>query len=79
MPSSAEGARPHVFRSAQEAELSLHEKKVALHDLAEYRRRHRGDHVLTTVGRIGFQVAAIHDVEEIVGADRERPRPAKLG
>ncbi|HEY1359597.1 MAG TPA: DNA-directed RNA polymerase subunit beta', partial [Thermoleophilaceae bacterium] len=46
------GTRPHVFRSAQEAELSLHEGKVRLHDTAEYRRRHRGDHVLTTVGRI---------------------------
>jgi DNA-directed RNA polymerase subunit beta' len=48
------GPRPHVFRSAQEAELSLHEGKVRLHDLAEYRRRHREDHVLTTVGRIIF-------------------------
>ena len=38
------GTRPHVFRSAQEAELSLHERKVKLHDLAEYRRRHHGDH-----------------------------------
>jgi DNA-directed RNA polymerase subunit beta' len=58
------GTRPHVFRSAQEAELSLHEKKVALHDLAEYRRRHRGDHVLTTVGRIIFNERIERALEE---------------
>ena len=32
------GQRPHVFRSAQEAELSYEAKVVQLHDLAEYRR-----------------------------------------
>jgi DNA-directed RNA polymerase subunit beta' len=57
-------ARPHVFRSAQEAELSLHEKKVQLHDLAEYRRRHHGDHVLTTVGRIIFNERIERALEE---------------
>ena len=31
------GQRPHVFRSAQEAELSYEAKVVELHDLAEYR------------------------------------------
>ncbi|HEY8454188.1 MAG TPA: DNA-directed RNA polymerase subunit beta', partial [Actinopolymorphaceae bacterium] len=46
------GKRPHVFRSAQEAELSYEHKKVTLHDLAEYRRP--DGHVLTTVGRIIF-------------------------
>ncbi len=34
------GPRPHVFRSAQEAELSYEHKMVTLHDLAEYRRVH---------------------------------------
>ena len=35
-----DGKRPHVFRSAQEAELSYEHGMVKLHDLAEYRRRH---------------------------------------
>src|SRR5829696_2025273 len=48
------GQRPHVFRSAQEADLSLHHEKVGLHDLAEYRRRGTEHHLLTTVGRILF-------------------------
>ncbi|MFN2616792.1 MAG: DNA-directed RNA polymerase subunit beta' [Thermoleophilaceae bacterium] len=58
------GKRPHVFRSAQEAELSLHERKVRLHDLAEYRRRHTEDHVLTTVGRIIFNEKVERALEE---------------
>ncbi|MSW84101.1 MAG: DNA-directed RNA polymerase subunit beta' [Actinobacteria bacterium] len=45
--------RPHVFRTAQEAELSYEAKTVTLHDLAEYRPMGReGGHILTTVGRI---------------------------
>ncbi len=49
------GPRPHVFRSAQEAELSYEHGKVRLHDLAEFRRHSQaGGHVLTTVGRIIF-------------------------
>ncbi len=48
------GKRPHVFRSAQEATLSYEHGMVKLHDLAEYRRVHGGEHVLTTVGRIIF-------------------------
>jgi DNA-directed RNA polymerase subunit beta' len=47
------GKRPHVFRSAQEAELSYEHGMVNLHDLAEYRRTGvEGSHLLTTVGRI---------------------------
>src|SRR6185312_13097978 len=47
------GKRPHVFRSAQEAELSYEHGMVNLHDLAEYRRRGvEQSHILTTVGRI---------------------------
>src|ERR1700728_735304 len=45
--------RPHVFRTAQEAELSYEARVVTLHDLAEFRPFGReGGHVLTTVGRI---------------------------
>ncbi len=45
--------RPHVFRTAQEAELSYEAAVVKLHDIAEYRPFGReGGHVLTTVGRI---------------------------
>ena len=46
--------RPHVFRSAQEAELSYESGMVELHDLAEHRRGRDTGHVLTTVGRIIF-------------------------
>jgi DNA-directed RNA polymerase subunit beta' len=45
--------RPHVFRTAQEAELSYDNQNVGLHDLAMFRRE-KGDHLLTTVGRILF-------------------------
>src|SRR5215204_2619921 len=44
------GKRPHVFRSAQEAELSYEAGVVKLHHLAEHRPRHRTEHTLTTVG-----------------------------
>jgi DNA-directed RNA polymerase subunit beta' len=51
----AEEARPHVFRTAQEAELSYEAGVVKLHDLAEFRPLGReGGHVLTTVGRIVY-------------------------
>ncbi|MDQ4130166.1 MAG: DNA-directed RNA polymerase subunit beta', partial [Actinomycetota bacterium] len=49
-----DGRRPHVFGSAQEAELSYEHGRVALHDLAEYRRGGEEGHLLTTVGRIMF-------------------------
>jgi DNA-directed RNA polymerase subunit beta' len=45
--------RPHVFRTAQEAELSYEAGVVKLHEVAEFRPfRRAGGHVLTTVGRI---------------------------
>ncbi|HSZ04077.1 MAG TPA: DNA-directed RNA polymerase subunit beta' [Solirubrobacteraceae bacterium] len=45
--------RPHVFRTAQEAELSYEGNVVKLHDIAEFRPYGReGGHVLTTIGRI---------------------------
>jgi DNA-directed RNA polymerase subunit beta' len=59
------GARPHVFRSAQEAELSYEHGMVKLHDLAEYRRRGESEsHVLTTVGRIIFNERIMRALEE---------------
>jgi DNA-directed RNA polymerase subunit beta' len=68
---SKHGPRPHVFRSAQEAELSYEHGMVSLHDLAEYRRRHRGDHVLTTVGRILFNERIERALEETLGEELE--------
>ena len=64
-----DGARPHVFRSAQEAELSYESGNVKLHDLAEYRRRHREDHVLTTVGRIIFNERIERALEEALESE----------
>ena len=59
------GKRPHVFRSAQEAELSYEHGMVKLHDLAEYRRRGESEpHVLTTVGRIIFNERIERALEE---------------
>jgi DNA-directed RNA polymerase subunit beta' len=50
---STHDPRPHVYRTAQEAELSYELGGVKLHDLAEFRPLGReGGHVLTTVGRI---------------------------
>src|SRR5207302_4765202 len=49
-----DGKRPHVFRSAQEAELSYEHGMVKLHDLAEYRRPGEEHHILSTVGPIIF-------------------------
>src|SRR4051795_6046293 len=46
-----DGKRPHVFRSAQEAELSHERGRVTPPAPAEPRRRPAGGHVLTTVGR----------------------------
>ncbi len=58
--------RPHVFRSAQEAELSYEHKMVELHDLAEYRRLHGQGHILTTVGRIIFNERVERALEEVL-------------
>jgi DNA-directed RNA polymerase subunit beta' len=50
---STHDPRPHVFRTAQEAEWQYEHGVVRLHDLAEFRPLGRaGGHVLTTVGRI---------------------------
>jgi len=61
-----EGKRPHVFRSAQEAELSYEHGMVKLHDLAEYRRVHGEGHILTTVGRIIFNERVERALEEVL-------------
>ncbi len=50
---SSNGKRPHIYRSAQEAELAYENGIVKLHDQAEYRRIGH-EHFLTTVGRIIF-------------------------
>src|SRR5690349_112069 len=44
---------------------------VTLHDLAEYRRRGRTDHVLTTVGRIIFNERVERALAETLGDDYE--------
>jgi DNA-directed RNA polymerase subunit beta' len=62
-----DGKRPHVFRSAQEAELSYEHGMVTLHNLTEYRRRGRTDHVLTTVGRIIFNERIERALSETLG------------
>jgi DNA-directed RNA polymerase subunit beta' len=51
-PSTAD-PRPHLYRTAQEAEFAYENGMVKLHELAEYRPIGlEGGHVLTTVGRI---------------------------
>ena len=61
------GKRPHVFRSAQEAELSYDSGVVSLHDLSEHRLRHTTEHRLTTVGRIIFNERIERALEETLG------------
>ncbi len=63
------GKRPHVFRSAQEAELSYEAGAVKLHDLAEHRPRHRTEHTLTTVGRIIFNERVERALEDALGEE----------
>ncbi len=60
--------RPHVFRTAQEAELSYEAKVSGLHTLAEYRPVGRVEgHVLTTVGRIIYNDRIERSLEEALG------------
>jgi DNA-directed RNA polymerase subunit beta' len=68
-PSSYE-PRPHVFRTAQEAELSYEAGVVKLHDIAEFRPYGReGGHVLTTVGRIVYNDRIERALAEALGED----------
>jgi len=60
--------RPHVFRTAQEAELSYEAAVVKLHDIAEFRPFGReGGHVLTTVGRIIYNDRIERALAEAIG------------
>jgi DNA-directed RNA polymerase subunit beta' len=60
--------RPHVFRTAQEAELSYELGNVKLHDVAEYRPLGRATgHVLTTVGRIIYNDRIERALAEALG------------
>ena len=60
--------RPHVYRTAQEAEWSYEHGVVKLHDLAEFRPLGReGGHLLTTVGRIIYNDKIERALEEALG------------
>src|SRR5206468_1241495 len=62
--------RPHVFRTAQEAELSYEAGVVKLHDVAEFRPYGReGGHVLTTIGRIIYNDRIERALAEALGED----------
>ncbi len=64
----ANEARPHVFRTAQESELSYEAGVVGLHDVAEFRPFGReGGHVLTTVGRIIYNDRIERALAEALG------------
>src|SRR3712207_3473428 len=58
--------RPHVYRTAQEAELSYENGVVRLHDLAEYRPKGQTTR-LTTVGRIIYNEAIERALEDALG------------
>ncbi len=60
--------RPHVFRTAQEAELSYEAGVVKLHDVSEFRPYGReGGHVLTTIGRIIYNDRIERALAEALG------------
>ncbi|MBA3807003.1 MAG: DNA-directed RNA polymerase subunit beta' [Solirubrobacterales bacterium] len=62
--------RPHVFRTAQEAELSYEGNVVKLHDIAEFRASGReGGHVLTTIGRIIYNDRIERALSEALGEE----------
>jgi DNA-directed RNA polymerase subunit beta' len=60
--------RPHVFRTAQEAELSYEGGVVKLHDISEFRPFGReGGHELTTIGRIIYNDRIERALSEALG------------
>jgi DNA-directed RNA polymerase subunit beta' len=62
--------RPHVYRTAQEAEWSYEHGVTRLHDVAEYRPVGReGGHILTTVGRIIYNDKIERSIRATLGAD----------
>jgi DNA-directed RNA polymerase subunit beta' len=67
---SAQAQRPHVYRTAQEAEWSYEHGVTKLHDLAEFRPLGReGGHILTTVGRIIYNDKIERAIQETLGED----------
>ena len=58
--------RPHIYRTAQEAELAYEDKQVRLQDIARYRPA-AGHHVTTTVGRILFNDSIQRALAETLG------------
>jgi DNA-directed RNA polymerase subunit beta' len=67
---AAHTPRPHVYRTAQEAEWSYEHGVVKLHDLAEFRPLGReGGHILTTVGRIIYNDKIERAIQETLGED----------
>jgi DNA-directed RNA polymerase subunit beta' len=68
-----DGKQPHVFRSAQEAELAYENSIVKLHDYAEYRRPGH-EHFLTTVGRIIFNDRVERALSEAMGDEYDPER-----
>ena len=61
-------ARPHVYRSAQEAELGYEAGIVKLHDLAEFRPMGSSEgHILTTVGRVIYNDRIERSLQEALG------------
>ena len=64
---------PHVYRTAQEAELSVEHGHAKLHDVAEYRPYGQGTgHILTTVGRIIFNEKIERALEEAMGDEFDK-------
>ncbi|MDO8186413.1 DNA-directed RNA polymerase subunit beta' [Conexibacter sp. JD483] len=62
--------RPHVYRTAQEAEWSYEHGVTRLHDVAEYRPAGRdGGHILTTVGRIIYNDKIERAIRATLGED----------
>ncbi len=62
--------RPHVYRTAQEAEWSYEHGVTRLHDVAEYRPAGReGGHILTTVGRIIYNDKIERSIRATLGED----------
>jgi DNA-directed RNA polymerase subunit beta' len=70
MDPSRQTPRPHVYRTAQEAEWSYEHGVTRLHDLAEFRPLGRqGGHILTTVGRIIYNDKIERSIQETLGDD----------
>jgi len=62
--------RPHMYRTAQEAEWAYEHGVVKLHELAEFRPLGReGGHVLTTVGRIIYNDRIERAILETMGEE----------